>query len=52
MTTLDNPKDNIDSVSKFLHLNFIKFYTSDYNPGKWMFRGHGKFDFELKPSIG
>lgn len=52
MTVFDNQNDHITSVSKFLDLNFSKFYTSDQDPEKWMFRGHGKYDFKLIPSVG
>lgn len=52
MTIFDDPKDHITSISKFLDQSFSRFYKSSADPGKWMFRGHGIFDYILKPSVG
>ena len=54
MTLFDKEDYHITSVSKFLEIrnNDKRFQTSDWYPGKWIFRGESSFNYKLKPSVG
>ena len=53
MTLFDEEAYHITSVSKFLEIREIqKLMTSNWCPGKWIFRGESNFNYLLKPSVG
>jgi hypothetical protein len=52
MEIFDTRDKHIVSVAKFLELNNSLLYISHEEPGRWMFRGHSKFERSLLPSIG
>jgi hypothetical protein len=51
MINSDNQLD-IDSVANFLEHKFSLLYTSDINPGRWMYRGSEDYNYPLIPSVG
>jgi len=52
VTEFDKPDEFITSVAKFIEIKERFLYTSDMNPGKWMYRGVNKYDYKLIPSVG
>lgn len=52
MKVFDEPEEKITSISKFLKIKSSLLYTSNINPGQWMYRGVKKYEYTLKPSIG
>lgn len=45
-------KDEIKSVSDFLEIKERRLYTSEWMPGKWLYRGLKNYDYPLLPGIG
>ncbi|MBW7891199.1 MAG: FRG domain-containing protein [Chitinophagaceae bacterium] len=52
MEFFDTPDKHINSIKKFMEILSAHFYTSEFEPGKWMYRGQSNVEYKLKPSVG
>lgn len=52
MKVYDKEEYHITSVSKFLEIKDQQLYTTESDPGSWIFRGESDFTYPLRPSIG